>query len=330
MRLQHVRRSMARILLSGWIVVLWLFPPLAEATVLLPFKGDVDFKQKKIFVTVSPAAQNPLNLQIMQTAENQYKISAYLDHWRIAFFDVTTTLESTVQVRKDKNSLQGELLGKDVLINNESAPNLLGRFDIQKDKLQIRSLTLGSIGCEGVIQILHPQQMNLFLKIAGMELRDFIFFISGERLESTVEGFVDGRVKIAGPLNRSLLRGKLLSTGGVIEDFPYQKILLNLQGSYPFIYLSDSNVIHGDGLRFDIAGQIDLSDTENFRKQIAALTKEPVIDREGSAMEWTLKSLPNQDNSGATEVKYRLEKDDFDHTSEKGSAMLGVQRKLEF
>jgi hypothetical protein len=82
-----------------------------------------------------------------------------------------------------------------------------------------------------------------------------------------------------------------------------------------------------DGMSFIVDGPVNISDTVNFKKQVKALNVAPLVSASDSKAEWTIKRLKG--DSGTTEFKYLLRNDKSSLAADE-SALLGVERKLEF
>lgn len=311
-----------------------LCPKLAEASILFPFKGEVDPMKKEFLIEINSEGENPFVVQSTQVSENLYHILINVDHLKTTFFDISTILESSVELIRAKDntirSLSGNILSKYTLLNYKPVRELSGQFEIREQKIYINSLSLGNIFCKGFIRLFPPFEIELLIRLSGIEINDFLAFFV-DRKKVIAHGYVDGDINISGRLGKMKLKGRLTSNDGAVNQLEYDTFILNVKGVYPNINISGSNIAQTDGFIFNLNGMIDLSDKENLGKQIKAITKEPLVSQYGQTLEWTLKRVRSDGNTGTTELKYlRRKKSTFDQMLEGDSGMFGIERKVEF
>jgi hypothetical protein len=160
-------------------------------------------------------------------------------------------------------------------------------------------------------------------------MKDFLsIFMNEVTFEAT--GDVSGNIVVSGIWDELHLKGHLTAFDGRVGSLAYEAIDLSAEGIYPKIYIGDSTIIQDDGVIFSFKGPFNLKDKENFKKQIAALTKEPVINADGKKLEWTFKRVRSKDDAFKTELKYLFKKNEVGQSGDDGSDMFGVERSLEF
>jgi hypothetical protein len=311
-----------------------LCPKLSEASILFPFKGEVDPMKKELLVEINSGGENPFVVQSTQVSEDLYNILINIDHLKTKFFDISTVLESSVELIRAKDntirSLSGNILSKYTLLNYKPMRELSGQFEIREQKIYINFLTLGNIFCKGFVRLFPPFEIELLIRLSGIDINDFLAFFV-DRKKIVAHGYVDGDINISGRLRKMKLKGRLTSNDGAVNQLEYNRFILNAEGVYPKINISGSNVTQMDGFIFNLNGRINLSDKENLGKQIKAITREPLVSQDGQTLEWTLKRVSSDDKTGTTELKYlRRKKSTFDQMLEGGSGMFGIERKVEF
>jgi hypothetical protein len=309
-------------------------PPLAEAKTVIPFKGEIDFSAKKFLMTFDNGAGSSLSVEALQAQENQYTISVNITSLRTPFFDISTILESTWEVRrvgkKGPPTITGKVGSQYSLINYKPVQELAGQFEIKDGKFFIHSLSVGNVLCQGSIQTIVPYQMDVKVRLAGVDMNDFLFFFLGKH-DIVNEGMVGGEIHVFGKPDHLQLKGQLASYEGFVDQLDYSSIKINTEGVYPLIYVSDSTITQSDGLTYGIAGTLDLSRKEDLGRQIGDFITEPLVKAEGTSWEWTLKKVKSENRSGTTELKYLLHKNDHLHRSPvEDSDMFGLERKMEF
>ena len=331
---EHSELSMAKTL----SVLLWLciacFPAHADTGAIFPFAGEFDPQKKSLTVAIHPEANSPLVMNFYRADDLIYHISVNIKDWQTAFFNLSSVIEGTVDVKREEGgtfqSLVGKIESRYTLVNHKPVEEMFGQFEIKEGKLMIHSLSLGRVAVKGTVLLRPPYPVDLRFQLAGVPLEDFIAFFSG-RPKFMTQGLVDGDIFISGPSSNLQMKGTLFSSNGVIKSLEYSSIVLNAQGIYPVIVVDNSTIVQADGAPFNIAGNIDLSDKENFSRQIEALAKTPLVNYERDHLEWTLKRIQSENEAGTTELKYLMRKgEDRDHVGDSGVDMLGVERKMEF
>lgn len=343
----------ARVFVCACSGVLFLLPS-AFANVVVTFHGQVDVAQKQFDVifdfpasasehaVVRGAGAKPSSvaLRAAKVSENDYRFSLNIDHLRTPIFDFLSKIESSVEVvprpsailpddhltaGKSASMLRGEIWSQNSLVDYRPIRELAGRFEIMDSRLLLKSLSFGNLSCNGSLDLVYPYKMDLKVLLHDVAMEDFLnFWVRNKEYKSF--GTVSGEIGISGTWDRIGLKGNLESHDGYVEQLEYNSIHLNAQGVYPQLSIGQSTISRADGLSFAFSGPIDLSDQENFTKQIGALVLSPLVSDSASEREWTIKRL-NQPNSGATEIKYRLRKED---KLDGASGMLGVEQTVNF
>ena len=329
----------AKVLVVGCVLTL-LFVPCAFANVVVIFHGQVDLAQKQFDVTLdfphlpeslpSENKQSSVAISGVKVSDTDYRFSLDIDHLRTPIWDLLSKIESSIAIDpqvagKGIPAVRGEIWSQNSLIDYKPIRELTGRFEVRDGQLLLRSLSFGNLSSQGSVGLVYPYKMDLKVLLHEVAMEDFLNFWMGSN-EYKSFGTVSGEIAVSGTLDRIGLKGSLESHDGYVEKLEYNSIYLNAQGVYPQLSIGQSTISKADGLSFAFSGPVDLSDQENFTKQIGALVLSPLVSDSASEREWTIKRL-NQPNSGATEIKYLLRKED---KSEGASGMLGVQQTMSF
>jgi hypothetical protein len=181
------------------------------------------------------------------------------------------------------------------------------------------------------MDLLSPYGLDFVFNLNEVDLNDFLNFWSADK-EYESSGAVTGVIKASGTLENLALKGSLESYHGFVQKLDYDIISLNIEGIYPHMQIAQSTISKSDGMSFSLDGPFNLSDKENFKKQIKALTLAPLVNDSGSEMEWTIKRL-NPEDSGTTELKYRFRKGDalgIGTSADDETDMFGLERTRKF
>lgn len=329
-------------------------PSFAEE--LFSFQGQIDFSQKQFhfavtFPSLTPSETGPSSLDgrqsvvfnAVQISKSDYRFFLDVDHVRTPLFDLLSKIESSVEVVSggqgavpvarrlwmDKTVLRGKIWSRYSLVDYHPIRELLGQFEIKDGRLYVDALSFGNVSCRGEIGLSKPYPLDWVVSLDHVDMRDFLSFWSmGKKYEAA--GSVSGRIKISGSLGRPALNGNLESRDGFIGDLEYNSILLNAGGIYPKIEVSHSSVSKTDGVSFLLSGAVDLSDQENFKKQVMALKFSPLVSESLSGREWTIKRL-QKEGASTTELKYLFQKrNDMNISLPLESDMFGFEQSVEF
>ncbi len=322
---------------------------------LFSFQGQVDLTQKQFqFAVLLPSsgpsgADHPLEgrqsvvFNAAKISENDYRFILDVDHVRTPLFDLLSKIESSVEVVSngqetvsvarrpwmDTKVLRGKIWSQYSLVDYHPVRELLGQFEVKDGRLYVEALSFGNLSCRGEIALTPPYKLDMLVSLDHVDMRDFLSFWSmGKKHEAA--GSVSGQIKVFGNLGRLSLSGNLESRDGFIEKLEYNSIVLNAEGVYPQIEVGNSSVSKTDGVSFLLSGTVDLSDQENFKKQVMALKFSPLVSESLSEREWTIKRL-QKEGSGTTELKYLFQKrGNTDISLPRESDMFGFEQSLEF
>jgi hypothetical protein len=143
-------------------------------------------------------------------------------------------------------------------------------------------------------------------------------------------GPVNGEIKISGSRENIQMRGVLQSYNGFVDNFHFNSINLNIEGSYPVLQISNSMMSREDGLAFTIDGPFVLGQADNFKKQIQNLTIAPLTGGDERQSEWIVRRIKHE-QTGTTEIKYLLRQDEgMSRTRDEQPTMFGVQKSMDF
>ena len=278
--------------------------------------------------------ENSITATTKKISENNYQVLLNIERLKTPIFNLSSEMQSSIEVLKGKNGIDqfisGKIWSQYSLVDYKPIRELNGQFEIRDKKLFLSSLTLGDIDCRGYIDLIYPYKLDLTLFLNAINMDDFLsFWVKNKSYDSS--GDVSGEIQISGTLDRLLLKGNLESFDGFFKDFKYDSIVLNIEGIYPNMEIAHSAVSETDSLSFTIDGRLNLSDRENFEKQIKSLKISPLVSDSERELEWTIRRLKPRDSS-SSQIKYLLKKKikGADPSAGEESDMLGIERTTEF
>jgi hypothetical protein len=322
-----------------FVFLVIFIPKLSSAEKLFFFEGQIDLSKNEFNIVLDLNEGSSVTAKATRMSETNYRFLLDIDHLKTPLFDLLSKIESSVDLVKGEGdttdpfdaALQGKIWSQYSLVDYKPIDELSGRFEIKDKRLYLRALSVGNLTCEGHLDLTAPYSLDVSVNLSGVNMEDFLnFWGSGKDTESS--GDVFGEIKASGSLKHLALKGSLKSRDGFVQELDYNAIVLNIEGVYPFMEIAQSTISKSDGVSFSLDGPLDLSDKENFKKQIEALTLAPLVSDSDSELEWIIKRL-NPENSGTTELKYHVQKGDALGTGPSSGDeidMLGIERSRKF
>ena len=303
----------------------------AYAEHLLSFDGQMDFAGKKGNINLRFKDNSSVSIQLEKVAEGKLELHTTIEHLATPIFEISSVFKSTIERASEEGEsyLRGSLESQYSLIDYKPAQELSGAFEIRKDRLYVKNLSWSGFNLEGYLGLLPPYEINLSLRLLDIPAEDLSALAGCRENESKLEGTVSGRIGFSGFPDRVLLTGNLKAFDGAIDNLAYENIIINFDGMYPVINISQSSVTEGSGLSFDIEGSLDLRYHCNLMTGLMAMKISPIINEDVLHREWTIKRSKDSDVS-ATEFKYRLQKDREGSGPSKDSDILSVEHKISF
>ncbi|MCA9400800.1 MAG: hypothetical protein KC713_04175 [Candidatus Omnitrophica bacterium] len=351
---------MKRLFKAAFSIIFLLAAPVSWARTSVPFHGRIDFTNKELQLDVTfpntsaetsdqgqststrlsasyespsndPTRQGSLSMKVHQSNEQEYALFLNVNHFQTPFFLITSELHGQLNVLQTNQTQQtffkGFLKSSNSLINYRPAEDISAYFRFDRDSLEIQSLKLEHLILKGVLKLSPPFQVSGDVRVVDMPMPDFIHLWS-RKLNVDSSGDVNGDITVGGKIKRLDLNGDLESFNGHVGKLNFQHFNLKAQGAYPIINVSRSKITQNEGMTYALKGLINLSDTENFKKQISALDISPLVSQGNQESEWTIKQ--KTESSGTTEFKYLLRSQENDSTLQEDKGILGVERKMEF
>jgi len=302
-------------------------PQLSFANMAIIYQGQIDFTKNQFDLVLNRGEKGRLVFKASAGPEGEYDFLLDAQHFKMLFFDISSKIEGSVESKAQ--GYFGKVRSQYTLVDFQPIRELVGSFDIRNNRISLARFSVGSIECKGYVDLNPPHKLNLVFKLEGMAMDNFLsFWMRDQKMEA--EGEVSGTIKVSGDSENIFLKGNLGSLNGRIKELKYDSIYLNAEGVYPHLRIVRSMLSEKEGLTFTLEGPFNLKDTENFRKQVKALTISPLVRDSNSSAEWTIKRF-KEEETGMTEIKYFLRKEKgLDSSSDEGSGILGIERMVEF
>lgn len=319
-----------RIIFFTVISVLLTTAVSGDAAVVYPFEGSVNFKTKKFNVSIQSKELGKASFEGEPKADHDFELKVVLDHFQFRDMDVSadvaTTISKSINVNKE-SVYTGRISSQYLLVDYKPVREITGSFFAKDRLLTLRSFRIGGVNANGSVELRPPYAINLAINLDRIPMNQFLDVWAPDRTYES-DGEVSGLIKLSRNAYELYVNGKLKGNDGYIKTFGFDDIRLDIEGIYPNLQISKSRVLKKDGVSFEFEGPINLKDMKNVKQQIQELTYLPVVRGTELEREWTIRQV-RDDTVGKTTLKYMLRKE-TDGTSNENSAILGIEKSLEF
>ena len=159
----------------------FLWASLCDAHETYPFKGQIDFLQKELNVTIGQDDQNSIKLQMAFPSDKNLKCDIFLQNIKTSLFEISTQLQSFIELGDDRSAtksplLQGRILSQYSLFNRKPINEFSGHFEIKDQVLSFLDLNFGGLSAKGSVEMVSPHKLNLDLMLQDISLYEFLSF----------------------------------------------------------------------------------------------------------------------------------------------------------
>lgn len=158
------------------------------------------------------------------------------------------------------------------------------------------------------------------------------------------KGDINLQAKIWGDFDSFLVSGNFIVTDGVYEEIAFKKLRCSFVGTPPVFNVTDAKVIFHEGSIFELKGDLDIRDSENFFPGAEFISEKLFVDGWqifGEEEEVGLKKKIDDkfnveidtelEAESGTELRYSLENDNFlKLRMQEEKTILGLEKKKEF
>ncbi|MDP8264120.1 MAG: hypothetical protein P9M12_01400 [Candidatus Aceula lacicola] len=311
------------------VLLLWAKVVCAD----LSFRGNANLLTKEVNLEVNVLDNGVIFFQGVSAEDDIVHFDLAVHGLKAFVFDISTALSGTARIIERPNAepfIRGSV-GRDErnLKADEGKHVSLGTFEFKDDKFFLDPISFKGMTARGNFSLLKPYNIDLSLFFLDVPLSDFLHWINPEH-NVYAEGDVSGQIQLGGVAGQPAIKGGLNSYSGQVEDFKYDNIILNFQGAYPVLELTQTSITEEGGVSGNVEGMIDLSKGfDDFEEQIARLKFSPLIRETDVQREWIIKRQKGQKGESETQFKYRMRKDQGFPGYEE-SDMLTIQRSIKF
>ncbi len=310
-----------------------LWPPPVKAMVTeIPFQGEWDIPNNKLEFLFDLGDKRSVSGNVTQLTADRYHLYLNVDHVKLFKYDYSSEIDAQIEVKRSnvpsEPYVSGTIASQYSLLNYKPVRDLEGQWAYHDKKIYIQDLSMGNVACQGTIDLAYPYSADLNVKLASVEMDDFLNFWVKSDINKQLAGLVSGDIKVMGTADRLYLKGSLESDQGQVGKLQFDSISLNIEGIYPYLNISRSMISETDGLSFNVEGPLALNDHENFAKQIKELNLSPVVNTSQDGSEWTLKETKEGMQTRA--FKHIYHKDNSLPSEQENPDLIGFEKSMQF
>ncbi|MFA5369405.1 MAG: hypothetical protein WC300_01600, partial [Candidatus Omnitrophota bacterium] len=167
------------------------------------------------------------------------------------------------------------------VVNYQPVSEMEASLMLEPKKFRIIYVKIGdTVSASGSFEIASNGKIDLNVIFTNFVLENFLRVIIENRPD--ISGAVSGRMAIGGALNNPSVKIRLTAENGNIGDMGYKKMLVNAEGMWPFLKLTDSRITRKD-LSLILNGELDMRDfgSARFLEDISVSTTDKTIIWEG-------------------------------------------------
>ena len=167
------------------------------------------------------------------------------------------------------------------VINYKPISEIEASLIIDPKRVRIVYAKLGdTVSASGFFDTKSPKRVALSVNFANFILEEFLSIVIENRPD--ISGTISGRIEIEGLYNKPTVKTELSAVNGNLGDIKYDKMLINADGTWPHLRMTDSRIIHKDS-SLNIEGELDMRrfGTGYFMEDIVVSTTDNTIVWEG-------------------------------------------------
>lgn len=211
-----------------------------------------------------------------------------INHWKIGGHDITTSANINLEPIDSKWELgdyrfKGDLQTNYFILNYHPLRDFKAEYEISELGLNPVSAQWGGTShLTGSMSFGPNPSVDFQMQMADVALNEFQA-IGSHPLPLSMEGTLEGRLRMMGFMASPEVSGRLVVRQGKISDFKYDEAIVEFYGAMPHLKLLDSKIVKKDNT-FLIQGEIDFA-LKNILQKVKIVSLEQVIIWKGLDVE---------------------------------------------
>ena len=167
------------------------------------------------------------------------------------------------------------------ILNYSPMDEIASSFLIDKRSIRVIYLKIGDIvAASGNFNIKPPRKAQVKVNFSDFNLE--MPFLLADKENPGISGKLSGEILISGLLSKPDMGIKLTAVNGRFDPVAYDIMLINGDGTWPYLNIYDSRITHGDSSLM-LEGELDLTkiSDESFMDNVSITTDDNTIQWEG-------------------------------------------------
>ena len=167
------------------------------------------------------------------------------------------------------------------ILNYSPMDEIASSFLIDKRSIRVIYLKIGDIvAASGNFNIKPPRKAQVKVNFSDFNLE--MPFLLADKENPGISGKLSGEILISGLLSKPDMGIKLTAVNGRFDPVAYDIMLINGDGTWPYLNIYDSRITHGDSSLM-LEGELDLTKISDasFMENVAITTDDNTIQWEG-------------------------------------------------
>jgi len=167
------------------------------------------------------------------------------------------------------------------ILNYSPMDEIASSFLIDKRSIRVIYLKIGDIvAASGNFNIKPPRKAQVKVNFSDFNLE--MPFLLADKENPGISGKLSGEILISGLLSKPDMGIKLTAANGRFDPIAYDIMLINGDGTWPYLNIYDSRITHGDSSLM-LEGELDLTkiSDESFMDNVSITTDDNTIQWEG-------------------------------------------------
>lgn len=205
-------------------------------------------------------------------------------HLKIAGLDFSNIAHLLVKVVFKDSSFSHFLIDVNTeasVLNYSPVDEIASSFLIDKSFARVIYFTMGNkIALSGSFNIKPPRTAQVKISFSGFNMEEP--FLVSDKENPGISGMLSGDILVRGSLSRPEIEVKLAVKEGCFGDICYDNMLINGDGTWPYLRIYDSRMACADSSLM-LEGEVDVRQItdESFMENIAISTDDDTIKWEG-------------------------------------------------
>lgn len=281
------------------------------------FDGRIDFLNKDLSFALDLKEQGKLEIS-GSASDNKYNLKLSLRHIKFARSDILTDFYASGSYEEGFDeklkSLRGKAWTKNTLLNFKPLKEFSADYQMSSSGLIIHSLKWADFDLKGRIANAERGKfgvknhiLDLSLRINEMDIEELSGLLGVNPKDVSLAGKVSGEVRITGPQNAVKIEAKLMAKKGEVAGIRFNSAKINLEGIWPILRFSDSQINDIDGIVYELKGQFSLRELSDFK----CPEHKVVVCVANNAMrfqDWVIKRREDSKGQDYVEAEYSLKK----------------------